>query len=202
MSIKSEVDEIFSDNYEDYLTIAKKIFKNSINTNKNKVYKVPFIRVYDEDIIFELVSQTYEYILNGLTLNSFKLDIINNIDLFRSVVINYIDKQCNWYNQTINKKELEYKAGKNLELIDEVYNREDEEYDNTIDLYQDFLDYYESKLTNQIDKALYELIIINKCYTGPKISKSTNISKTYSGKILKNFKNKMKKEFLIWKKKH
>ena len=195
--IKNKLDRIFNKNYEDYKEVTIKIYKNSILKNKQRYYKESYIRTYNEDIIFELLSICYEYILNKLTNGKLDIIILEDENYFRSIVINYINKQCNWNNQKICKIELEL-TNNNLPIIDNILEKKEDIYYE--EPYFEFLEFYKNSISSDLlELSIFEIIIENLCYTGPKISFKTKIGRTYSHKILKEFKLKINESYKQWK---
>lgn len=194
------------------ITLRKQFFNSSITKNYKDYYKIiekiSNNRKQHQDLdvadIFSLIYLNIEKRLNKIPEHFF-LDT----DIFRSLFIQTVQTQLTWGNSdiTIFKKKLNNLNSIFNDIEDEIdlintpqrINGEktfipiEEVEDDFEDKFNFLTETYPNiyKFSNNIEDAMFQLIIENLNYSEVKFNKITQIPITTSAKLLKTFKDKI-----------
>lgn len=190
MTKKNYLDHYFQKNYEDYLTIIKKI-----TNHRTKHMDIEAEEVYTV-IYFNILKR----------LDKIDLEFFEDSNKFRSVFIQTTKQQINWsvsdiqnYKDNINLKFNEINDDECDVLIsdrkvnnEKITNENEDVKDDYEEKYNFIFNLYPQMFNNGLDRAEYDIIITGKNLTNTKIKQITGCNLTISAKILKNFKNKIR----------
>ncbi len=191
---KQILDQNFTTNYNDYLTIIKKI---TVNRKRH-------LDINPEEIL-TIIYQNIEKRLDSINESFF----ITN-DAFRSVYIQTLQSQIHWSVSDIQSYKNQFylpfneihdgEDGSELDVLnsDRTINGErviqefDEEIDDMDNKFNFLYDEYPNLIKNIIDERTYDLIITQQKYTNTKFNQATGVDLTSSRKLLSKFKNKIR----------
>jgi hypothetical protein len=186
---KQILDNNFSKNYNDYYTITQKI-----RNNKKKHQNIEV-----DDIL------TIIYLNINKRLDKIDEKYFNDNNQFRALFINTVQSQIMWGNSDITQHTTKLSLGHSNVVFEDAeeeiditttplringeriiqINEEEDDYDAKFSFIQE---QYPQLLTNNVDKAMWRLIVQQNNITNKSISDITNIPLTTTAKLFQSFK--------------